>query len=97
MKKGERAFFYHSGETKDIVGVVEIIREAYSDKTAEEGNWVCVDVKAIAPFPQPVTLAEVKKSPAFKDMALVKYGRLSVQPVTDKEWAAICKLGKFAP
>ena len=96
MKKGERAFFYHSGDSKSVVGVVEVIREAYPDKTADEGHWVCVDVKAVAPFPRPVTLADVKKNPSFEDMALVKFSRLSVQPVTDKEWAAICRLGKFS-
>ena len=96
MKKGERAFFYHSGDSKSVVGVVEVIREAYPDKTAKEGNWVCVDVKAVAPFPRPVTLAEVKKIPSFKDMALVKFSRLSVQPVTATEWKTICKIGKYS-
>ena len=94
MKKGDRGFFYHSGEGKDIVGIVEIVREQHPDPTAEKGEpWVVVDVKAVEPVPQPVTLEAIKKEPKLKDMALVKYGRLSVQPVTADEWKLICKMG----
>jgi predicted RNA-binding protein with PUA-like domain len=93
MKKGDRAFFYHSNEGKEIVGIVEVIREHYPDPTDKAGAFVCVDVKAVAPVPQPVTLAAIKTEPKLKDMALVKYSRLSVQPVTADEWKAICKLG----
>lgn len=94
MKRGDRGFFYHSGEGKDIVGVVEIVREHHPDPTAEKGEpWVVVDVKAVEPMPNPVTLEEIKKEPKLKDMALVKYGRLSVQPVTPDEWKLVCKMG----
>ena len=66
MKKGDRAFFYHSNEGKEIVGVVEVVREAYPDPTAEKGDWVCVDMKAVAPMPKPVTLVAIKADPAVR-------------------------------
>ena len=93
MKKGDLAFFYHTGEEKRIVGIVETIREAYTDPTDEKGVFKAVDVKAVKPLPQPVTLAAVKAEPRLKDMALVKYSRLSVQPVTASEWAHVCRMG----
>jgi predicted RNA-binding protein with PUA-like domain len=93
MKKGDRAFFYHSGEGKEIVGIVEVIREHYPDPTDKSGAFVCVDVKAVAPVPQPVTLAAVKAEPKLKDMALIKFSRLSVQPVTGDEWKHVCRMG----
>jgi predicted RNA-binding protein with PUA-like domain len=93
MKKGDRAFFYHSNVGKEIVGIVEVIKEAYPDPTAKGEPWVVVDVKAIEALPKPVTLAAVKAEKKLKDMALVKYGRLSVQPVTDAEWKLVCKMG----
>jgi predicted RNA-binding protein with PUA-like domain len=94
MKKGDRAFFYHSNIGKEIVGIVEVIREHHPDPTADAGApWVVVDVRAVAPLPKPVTLEAVKAEPKLKDMALVKYGRLSVQPVTDAEWKLVCAMG----
>jgi predicted RNA-binding protein with PUA-like domain len=94
MKKGDRAFFYHSNIGKEVVGIVEIIREYYHDPTADEGTpWVVVDVKAVQPMPKPVTLAAVKAEPKLKEMALLKLSRLSVQPVTDAEWKLVCKMG----
>jgi predicted RNA-binding protein with PUA-like domain len=97
MKKGDRAFFYHSGEGKDIVGIVEVTREAYPDPSADAGSpWIVVDFKAVRPLPKPVSLATLKTVPKLKDMALLKYSRLSVQPVTDKEWEAVCKMGGIA-
>jgi len=93
MKTGERAFFYHTGDEKRIVGIVEVIREAYPDPTDEEGKFVCVDVKAVEPVPNPVTLAAVRAEKRLKDMVLVHQPRLSVQPVTDEEWAIVCKMG----
>ena len=93
MKRGDRAFFYHSGEGKDIVGIVEVIREHYPDPTDKSGAFVVVDVKAVEPVPRPVTLAAIKAEPKLKDMALVKYSRLSVQPVTADEWKHVCKMG----
>ena len=94
MKEGDRAFFYHSNEGKDIVGIVEVVREAHPDPTAKGGEpWVVVDVKAVEPVPVPVTLEAIKKEPKLKEMALIKYSRLSVQPVTADEWKAVCKMG----
>jgi predicted RNA-binding protein with PUA-like domain len=94
MKKGDQAFFYHTGDEKQVVGIVEIIREHHPDPTAEAGEpWVVVDTRATKPMPKPVTLAAIKADGQFKDMALVKYGRLSVQPVTPEHWKAICKMG----
>lgn len=96
MKKGDRAFFYHSNVGKEIVGVVEVAREAYPDPTAEPGEpWVCVDMKAVAPMPRPVTLATIKADPALADLALVRLSRLSVAPVSAEHWAHICKLGGY--
>ena len=94
MKKGDRAFFYHSNVGKEIVGIAEIIREAYPDPTAKPGEpWVAVDIKAGEPMAKPVTLEMIKKEPKLKDMALIKLSRLSTQPVTDAEWKIVCKMG----
>ena len=94
MRKGERAFFFHSQVGKEIVGIVEVIREHYPDPTAEPGEpWVVVDVKAIEPMPKPVTLAACRTEPKLKDMVLVNNTRLSVQPVTAEEWKVVCKMG----
>jgi predicted RNA-binding protein with PUA-like domain len=94
MKKGDRAFFYHSGEDKAVVGTVEVLREHYPDPTAKKGEpWVVVDVKALAPAARPVTLAAVKAEPKLKAMVLVNNTRLSVQPVSAEEWKLVCKMG----
>jgi predicted RNA-binding protein with PUA-like domain len=94
MKKGDCAFFYHSNEGKEIVGVVEVVREHYPDPTAKAGEpWVVVDVKAVEPLQKPVTLAEAKAEPRLKAMALVNNTRLSVQPVTADEWITVRKMG----
>ena len=94
MKQGERAFFYHSNIGKEIVGIVEVIREHHPDPTAEAGTpWVAVDFSAREAIPRPVTLEAVKAAPKLKDMALMKYSRLSVQPVTADEWKLVCKMG----
>ena len=93
MRNGDRAFFYHSGEGKEIVGVVEVVREAYPDPTANEGPWVAVDVKTVGPMPKPVTLAEIKADPQFSDMLLVRQSRLSVMPVEKEHWDRICRMG----
>jgi len=93
MKKGDHAFFYHTGDEKQVVGVVEVIREAYPDPTDSKGVFKAVDVKAVKPFPEPVTLAAIKAEPRLKDMALAKYPRLSVQPVTAQEWQIVCRMG----
>jgi len=94
MKRGDRAFFYHSNIGKEIVGIVEIVRGHFPDPTAEAGSpWVAVQVKAAEPMPKPVTLAAIKAEPKLKDMALLKQSRLSVQPVTDAEWKLVCGMG----
>ena len=94
MKKGDRAFFYHSGDGKEIVGVAEVTREAYPDPTAEAGEpWVVVDVKAVEALPRPITLAAIKAEPKLKDMALLKQSRLSVQPVAAAEWKIVRAMG----
>jgi predicted RNA-binding protein with PUA-like domain len=93
MKKGDRAFFYHTGDEKAVVGIVEVLREAYPDPTAKGEPWVVVDVKTVEVLPKPVTLAAIKDEAKLKDMALVKYSRLSVQPVADAEWKLVCKMG----
>ena len=93
MKKGEHALFYHTGDEKQVVGIVEIIREAYPDKTDEKGVFVCVDTRAVKPFGKPVTLATVKADPKLKGMVLAREPRLSVQPVSDAEWKMICRMG----
>ena len=98
MKKGDRAFFYHSGEGKAVVGIAEIIRESFPDPTTPAGEpWVAVDVKALTQFKTPVTLAAIKAEPKLKDMTLVKLSRLSVQPVTATEWKMVCQMGGVAP
>lgn len=93
MKKGDLAFFYHTGDEKRIVGIVEIIGEYRKDPTDETGRFGLVDVKAVRDVPKPVTLATIRATPKLKDMVLVKYSRLSVQPVRDTEWALICEMG----
>ena len=94
MKKGEKFFFYHTGAEKEVVGIGEIIREAYPDPTAEKGEpWVAVTTAAVEPLPKPATLAAIKAELKLKDMALVKYARLSVQPVTAGEWKLVCGMG----
>ena len=98
MALGDRAFFYHSNIGKEIVGVVEVVRTAYPDPTVEpggKGDWVCVDMKAVAPFPHPVTLKQVKADPALAEMSLVTTSRLSVMPVSDEHWRHICALGGY--
>jgi predicted RNA-binding protein with PUA-like domain len=93
MKKGERGFFYHSGDEKRVVGIVEVIGEYRPDSTDETGRFGLVDVKAVADMPNPVTLQQAKQDPRLAEMVLVKFSRLSVQPVRDTEWKHIYKLG----
>lgn len=95
MKKGELGFFYHSVDEKRIVGVAEVIAEAHPDSTDQTGKWFCVDIRAVAPMPEPVTLAEIKADPKLAEMMLVKNSRLSVQPVTAAEWKRVCKMGGY--
>jgi predicted RNA-binding protein with PUA-like domain len=85
MKQGDLAFFYHSNEGKEIVGVVEVVRE--------KGDWVSVDMKAVGPMPKPVTLAAIKADPKFADLELVRQSRLSVVPIAKPHWDRICQMG----
>jgi predicted RNA-binding protein with PUA-like domain len=93
MKRGDLGFFYHSNDGKEMVGIVEVIREYYPDDSDPTGKFVMVDVKAVTPLKKPVTLADVKATPALASMSLVTSARLSVQPVTAAEWKVICKMG----
>ena len=93
MKKGDRAFFYHSNEGKEIVGIATIVKTAYPDPTDKTGKFVCVDIAADKPLKKPVTLEAIKKEPKLAEMALLKQSRLSVQPVTPDEWKIVCKMG----
>lgn len=98
MRLGDLAFFYHSNTGREIVGVVEVVREAYPDPSAEtdaKGDWVAVDMKAVGPFPTAVTLAAIKADPALEGMALIRLSRLSVCPVDTAHWRHICRLGGF--
>ena len=97
MKIGDKAFFYHSVKEKQIVGIVEVCAEAHPDSTTDDARWECVDIKALRPFTTSVTLEAIKAEPRLADMVLVNNSRLSVQPVSDAEWALICKMGKTAP
>lgn len=95
MKKGDLAFFYHSNIGKQIVGVVAVAREAYPDPTAEGGDWVCVDMKAVRPMPVPVTLADIKATPELAEIPLIRQSRLSVMPVSKSHWDRICRMGGY--
>ncbi len=92
MTRGDRGFFYHSVNEKQIVGLVEVIAESHPDSTTDDTRWDCVDIRALAPLPRHVTLDEIKADPRLADMVLVKNSRLSVQPVTETEWRIICEL-----
>jgi predicted RNA-binding protein with PUA-like domain len=90
MKKGDEVFFYHSGDGKEIVGVAKVVKEAHPE-TGDDA-WQAVDIAAVKPVPKPVTLATVKAEKKLAGMALVKYSRLSVQPVTEAEWKLVSKM-----
>ncbi|MGN6211665.1 EVE domain-containing protein [Parafilimonas sp.] len=93
MKKGDEVLFYHSNEGTEIVGIAKVAKEAYQDPTTDDTNWVVVDLKPVKKIKKPVTLSQVKADDRLKNMALVRLGRLSVQPVTDQEWNVIMELG----
>ena len=97
MQLGDLAFFYHSNEGKEIVGIVKVIALAHPDSSDTTGTWECVDVEAICDLPSPVSLAAVKETQALAEMSLVKSMRLSVQPVRAGEWALVCKMGGLDP
>ena len=93
MKTGDRGFFYHSNEGKAVVGIVEVVKEYYPDHTDPSGKFGMVDLKAVEPLKKPVTLEEVKATPELAAMILINNSRLSVQPVTDEEYALVRKMG----
>jgi predicted RNA-binding protein with PUA-like domain len=97
MKLGDRAFFYHSNEGKEIVGIVEVCKTFYPDPTDASGKFGMVDFRALRPFAKPVTLAQVKITPELAKMSLVTSFRLSVQPVTAEEWKLVCRMGGVKP
>jgi len=92
MKKGDLLFFYHSNEGVEIVGIAKVVKEHYPDPTTEEDAWVVVDVKPVKKLKNPVSLATIKADPRLQNMALVRLGRLSVQPVTEEEWGIVLEL-----
>ncbi|MBJ7391011.1 MAG: EVE domain-containing protein [Chthoniobacterales bacterium] len=96
MKKGDEVFYYHSVTGKSVVGTARVVREAYGDPTAEDGDWSCVDLIPRQAFPTPVTLEEIKANPALRDIALLRQSRLSVMPLTSPEAEVLCKLGGLA-
>ena len=93
MQVGDLGFFYHSNDQKAVVGIVEVMAVAHPDSTTDDPRWECVDVKAVRPMPNPVTLEMCKAEPRLKDMVLVNNTRLSVQPVTEAEWKVVCEMG----
>jgi predicted RNA-binding protein with PUA-like domain len=96
MKRGDKAFFYHSVNEKQIVGIVEVVKEYYPDPSDASARFGMVDVKAVTPMKRPVTLAEIKAEPHLAEIALVRQSRLSVMPVTAGEWKLICGMGGTA-
>jgi predicted RNA-binding protein with PUA-like domain len=97
MQIGDRGFFYHSNEGKEIVGIVEVCALAHPDASDASGIWKCVDVRAVADMPKPVTLIDVKANRRLAKMALVTSSRLSVQPVRQDEWSEVCRMGGLNP
>ena len=97
MKKGDKGFFYHSVNEKQIVGVVEVVMEYYPDHTDKSGRFGMVDIKALLPVEKPVTLAEIKAEPKLQDFALVRQSRLSVVPVDTAQWKLICNMAGIKP
>ncbi len=97
MAVGDLGFFYHSQKEKAVVGIVSVCAEAHPDSTTDDPRWECVDIRAVRPFIQPVTLEMVKAEERLTDMALVRSSRLSVQPVTEAEWQIVCALGRTDP
>ena len=97
MQVGDLGFFYHSNDGLDIVGIAEVCAPAHPDSTTDDPRWECVDIRAFRPVPKPVTLAEIKANPKLQEMALVRLGRLSVQPVTAAEWKEVCRMAELSP
>jgi predicted RNA-binding protein with PUA-like domain len=94
MKKGDAVFYYHSVEGKEIVGLARVVREAYPDPTAKEGDWSGVDIAPEKALPKAVTLEAIKRNPKLKEMALLRLSRLSVQPVTSEQFDEVVRMSK---
>jgi len=94
MQIGDKGFFYHSNEGLEIVGIVEVCREAHQDTTTDDPRWQCVDIRAAGDMPRPVSLREIKANPNLSEMALVKFIRLSVQPVREEEWEEVLRMSR---
>jgi predicted RNA-binding protein with PUA-like domain len=92
MKKGDLVLFYHSNEGVEIVGIAKVAKESYQDPTTDEAAWVVVDLKPVKKLKKSVTLLQIKADKRLANMALVRLGRLSVQPVTDEEWKIVMEL-----
>jgi len=97
MELGDRGFFYHSNQGKEIVGIVEVCARSHPDASDATGQWQCVDVRALSDMPKPVALSEVKANPKLTKMSLVTSSRLSVQPVRPEEWSEVCRMGGLDP
>jgi predicted RNA-binding protein with PUA-like domain len=97
MQVGDLGFFYHSNEGLNVVGIAEVCALAHPDSTTDDPRWECVDIRAYMDMPNPPTLEQVKANPKLADMALVRLGRLSVQPVTPEEWKEVCRMGGLTP
>lgn len=97
MQIGDLGFFYHSNEGLNVVGIVEVCALAHPDSTADDPRWECVDIRYVRDMPNPPTLADIKANPKLSEMALVRLGRLSVQPVTREEWEEVCRMGGLVP
>ena len=95
MKKGDQCFFYHSNIGKEIVGIVEVIKEHYIDKTDQSGQFVAVTVKFLKKLHKPVSLEEIKKNKQLSHLSLIKQSRLSVMPIDSKSWKILNKMGKI--
>ena len=97
MKLGDTGFFYHSNIGLEVVGIVEVCETSKPDTTTDDPRWDCVTIRVVKDFVQPVTLKDIKANPALRQMALVTSMRLSVQPVTEDEWAEVCRMGNTRP
>ena len=97
MKKGDRVFFYHSVNEKQVMGTLEVVREFYPDPTDEKGKFVCVDFKALDEMKTPVTLTAIKADEKLQELALIRQSRLSVMPIDAPSWKRICKMGGIKP
>jgi predicted RNA-binding protein with PUA-like domain len=97
MRVGDKAFFYHSVKQKEVVGIVEVVKEYYPDPTDASGRFGMVDIKALRPFAKPVSLAQIKAVPRLQELALIRQSRLSVMPIGEAEWRLICAMGETKP